>query len=194
MGGGMMGPKKKMARGGPVKRMGGGMMGPKKKTAKGGVAKRMGGGMMGPKKKTAKMMDGGMMGPKKKTAKMMGGGMMGPKKKMAKGGAVAKARSRKPSAFVKRRKQLSGAMPTGRSAAAKKLAGIPAATATMLGKFKQGKGNPAGKDLSFMGSIRSLLKKNPKAKSMDMAPRRPSRPKPPTRGLNKLMRQRGKKK
>ena len=41
MGGGMMGPKKKMARGGPVKKMGGGMMGPKKKTAK-----MMGGGMM----------------------------------------------------------------------------------------------------------------------------------------------------
>ena len=173
--------------------MGGGMMGPKKKMAKGGVAKRMGGGMMGPKKKTAKMMGGGMMGPKKKTAKMMGGGMMGPKKKMAKGGAVAKARLKKPSGRLTS-DDVKRAMPTGRSAAAKKLAGLSPATATMLGKFKQGKGNPAGKDLSFMGSIRSLLKKKPKAKSMDMAPRRPSGPKPPKRGLNKLMRQRGKKK
>ena len=35
----MMGPKKKMAKGGVAKRMGGGMMGPKKKMAKGGAAK-----------------------------------------------------------------------------------------------------------------------------------------------------------
>ena len=126
-------PKKKIAK----KNMGGMMMGPKKKMAKGGSAK----------KKTAKRMGGGMMGPKKKTAGMMGGGMMGPKKKMAKGGSAAKkieetkiglhkleamgmlgklkatfnkARARKPSgrmtvddikrasAFVKRRKQLAG--------------------------------------------------------------------------------------
>ena len=69
-------PKKKIAK----KNMGGMMMGPKKKMAKGGAAK----------KKTAKRMGGGMMGPKKKTAGMMGGGMMGPKKKMAKGGSAAK--------------------------------------------------------------------------------------------------------
>ena len=139
--------------------MGGGMMGPKKKMAKGGVAKRMGGGMMGPKKKTAKMMGGGMMGPKKKTAKMMGGGMMGPKKKMAKGGAIDKALARKPSGrlTVDDRKR---AMPTGRSAAAKKAAmkgtkgGMKAA---LMGSIIRGKGNPAGKDMSIAGKIRGAL-------------------------------------
>jgi len=123
MGGGMMGPKKKMARGGPVKRMG-----------------------------------GGMMGPKKKTAKMMGGGMMGPKKKMAKGGAVDKAKSRKPSGRltvddVKR------VIPTGRSAAAKKAAmkGTKGGKkATLMGNIIQGKGNPAGKDMSIAGKLRGL--------------------------------------
>ena len=55
----MMGPKKKMARGGAVKKRGGGMMGPKKKMARGGAVKKRGGGMMGPKKKMAK---GGMTG------------------------------------------------------------------------------------------------------------------------------------
>ena len=162
MGGGMMGPKKKMARGGPVKKMG-----------------------------------GGMMGPKKKTAKMMGGGMMGPKKKMAKGGALAKARSRKPSGRInlddlKRAKKI----PTGRSAAAKKAAmkGVTTESGTMMAKFKQGKGNPAGKDLSFNSRIMALLKKGrktPKAKSMDMGPKMKSKGKGAIGALGKVMRRKG---
>ena len=147
-----------------VRRMGGGMMGPKKKMARGGPVKKMG---------------GGMMGPKKKTAKMMGGGMMGPKKKMAKGGALAKARSRKPSGRlnvddIKRGldKMDRAPIPTGRSAAAKRLAGKGKATATIIGRMKEGKGNPAGKDMSLTGRIRSLLaKRKPKGKSMDMGPK-----------------------
>jgi len=141
-----------------VRRMGGGMMGPKKKMARGGPVKKMG---------------GGMMGPKKKTAKMMGGGMMGPKKKMAKGGALAKAR--KPSGRINLddlKRARDEKMPTGRSAAAKKLAGKGKATATMIGKMKQGSGNVAGKDMSLTGRIRSLLaKRKPKGKSMDMGPK-----------------------
>jgi len=43
--------------------------------------------------------------------------------------------------------------PTGRSAAAKKLAGRDIATATTIGRMNQGKGNPAGKDLSLTGLI-----------------------------------------
>ena len=162
MGGGMMGPKKKMARGGPVKKMG-----------------------------------GGMMGPKKKTAKMMGGGMMGPKKKMAKGGALAKARSRKPSGRInlddlKRAKKI----PTGRSAAAKKAAmkDVTTKSGTMMAKFKQGKGNPAGKDLSFNSRIMALLKKGrktPKAKSMDMGPKMKSKGKGAIGALGKVMRRKG---
>ena len=83
--------KQAMKRGGAVKKRGGGMMGPKKKMAK-GVAKRMGGGMMGPKKK-----------------------------KMAKGGAIDKALARKPSGRLNK-DDIKRAMPTGRSAAAKKAA------------------------------------------------------------------------
>jgi len=134
--------KQAMKRGGAVKKRGGGMMGPKKKRA-GGIMKKRGGGMM---------------------EKMMGGGMMGPKKKMAKGGAVAKAKSRKPSGRltvddVKR------VIPTGRSAAAKKVAGKSKKAATFMGKFKQGKGNPAGKDLSMKGQLSSFLKRRRKSKS-----------------------------
>jgi hypothetical protein len=133
--------KQAMKRGGAVKKRGGGMMGPKKKRA-GGIMKKRGGGMM---------------------EKMMGGGMMGPKKKMAKGGAVAKAKSRKPSGRltvddVKR------VIPTGRSAAAKKVAGKSKKAATFMGKFKQGKGNPAGKDLSMKGQLSSFLKRRRKSK------------------------------
>ena len=182
--------KKKSAKKKAVRRMGGGMMGPKKKMARGGPVKKMGGGMMGPKKKRA---GGGMMGPKKKRA---GGGMMGPKKKMAKGGLTSK---RKPGGRmtvddVKR------AMPTGRSAAAKKVAmkGVKTKGGTLLAKLKQGKGNPAGKDLSRLGSIKALLgsglgSKKPRPKSMDMAPQ-PKRPKkmPGLRDLMKLKRQKKK--
>jgi len=143
-----------------VRRMGGGMMGPKKKMARGGPVKKMG---------------GGMMGPKKKTAKMMGGGMMGPKKKMAKGGSLALARARKPSGRINLddlKRARDSKMPTGRSAAAKRLAGKGKATATIIGRMKEGKGNPAGKDMSLTGRIRSLLaKRKPKGKSMDMGPK-----------------------
>jgi len=130
--------KQAMKRGGAVKKRGGGMMGPKKKRA-GGIMKKRGGGMM---------------------EKMMGGGMMGPKKKMAKGGAMAKAKSRKPSGRINLddlKRARDEKMPTGRSAAAKKLAGRGKATATMIGKMKQGSGNVAGKDMSLTGRIRSLL-------------------------------------
>ena len=113
----------------------------KKKAVKKSVKKRMGGGLMGPKKKRA------------------GGGMMGPKKKMAKGGAVAKALTRKPSGRltvddVKR------AMPTGRSAAAKKAAmkGTKGGKkAALMGSIMKGSGNPAGKDMSIAGKIRSAM-------------------------------------
>ena len=44
---------------------------------------------------------------------------------------------------------------TGRSAAAKKAAGKSKRTATLIGKLRQGKGNPAGKDMSLMGKLRS---------------------------------------
>ena len=114
--------------------------------------------------------------------KKRGGGMMGPKKKMAKGGAIAKAKSRKPSgrltsddikrAKAKSRKpsgrltsdDIKRAMPTGRSAAAKKAAGKSKKAATFMGKFKQGKGNPAGKDLSMKGQLSSFLKRRRKSK------------------------------
>jgi hypothetical protein len=146
--------KKKAVKKSVKKRMGGGMMGPKKK--------RAGGGMMGPKKKRA---GGGMMGPKKKmarggTVKRMGGGMMGPKKKMAKGGLTNLAR--KPSGRptvddIKR------AMPTGRSAAAKKAAmkGVKTKSGAFLASLKKGKGNPAGKDLSIKGKLTALVRAAP---------------------------------
>ena len=41
-------------------------------------------------------------------------------------------------------------------AAAKKAAGKPKRLATLMGKFKQGKGNPAGKDMSLRGKLRSM--------------------------------------
>jgi len=150
---------KKSAKKKAVRRMGGGMMGPKKKMARGGPVKRMGGGMLGPKKK------------------MAGGGSMGPKKKMAKGGiaqtmkkALERARASKPSGRlniddIKRALKA----PTGRSAAAKKAAGKSKKVATMIGKMKQGKGNPAGKDMSMRGAMRrsgaSLLAKLKKARA-----------------------------
>ena len=135
-----------MKRGGAVKKRGGGMMGPKKKRA-GGIMKKRGGGMM---------------------EKMMGGGMMGPKKKMAKGGKV---RGKNALSYLKKMQDSLkgkglGIMPTGRDAAAKKVAGKSKKVATMIGKFKQGKGNPAGKDLSSRAKLRSMtlakLKRTPK--------------------------------
>ncbi len=130
--------------------------------------------------------------------KKRGGGMMGPKKKMAKGGALEKARARKPSGRInlddlKRAKKI----PTGRSAAAKKLAGKGKATATIIGRMKEGKGNPAGKDMSLTGRIRSLLaKRKPKGKSMDMGPKMKSKGKGAIGALGKVMRRKaaGKKK
>ena len=174
----MLGPKKKMARGGPVKKRGGGMMGPKKKMARGGAVKKR------------------------------GGGMMGPKKKMAKGGTVKDSRATEYLKKIKERKpggrmtvdDMKRAMPTGRSAAAKKVAmkGAKTKGGTMLAKLKQGKGNPAGKDLSRLGSVMALLgpglgSKKPKPKSMNMAPQ-PKRPKkmPGLADLRKLKRQKKK--
>ena len=100
-----------------------------------------------------------MLGPKKKMArggpvKKRGGGMMGPKKKMAKGGL---ARKRKPGGRMTV-DDIKRAMPTGRSAAAKKIAmkGAKTKAGTFFGKFKQGKGNPAGKDMSLRGKLRAM--------------------------------------
>jgi len=85
--------------------------------------------------------------PKKK---MAGGGSA--KKKMAKGGGVRSALEK-----LKR-----GAKPmTGRSAAAKKAMGKTKAMAMRKGKMMEGKGNPAGKDLSLRGRLGSLFGKAP---------------------------------
>ena len=100
--------------------------------------------------------------------KKRGGGMMGPKKKMAKGGKV---RGKNAMSYLKKMQDSLkgkglGIMPTGRDAAAKKVAGKSKKVATMIGKFKEGKGNPAGKDLSSRGKLRSMtlakLKRTPK--------------------------------
>jgi len=120
----------------------------KKKQAmkRGGVVKKG-------KKKAVKKRGGGMM------QKMMGGGMMGPKKKMAKGGAIDKALARKPSGRLNK-DDIKRAMPTGRSAAAKKAAmkGTKGgAKAALMGSIMKGKGNPAGKDMSIAGKIRSAM-------------------------------------
>ena len=91
--------------------------------------------------------------------KKRGGGMMGPKKKMARGGAVAKARDRKPSGRLNA-DDVKRAMPTGRSAAAKKAAmkGTKGGKkATLMGSIIKGKGNPAGKDMSIAGKLRSAV-------------------------------------
>ena len=96
---------------------------------------------------------------KKSVKKRMGGGMMGPKKKMAKGGAVAKAVTRKPSGRLNTA-DIRGAMSTGRSAAAKKAAmkGTKGGKkAALMGSIMKGSGNPAGKDMSIAGKIRSAM-------------------------------------
>ena len=120
----------------------------KKKAVKKSVKKRMGGGMMGPKKKMAR---GGAV-------KKRGGGMMGPKKKMAKGGKVKRKAPAASLFFDKIRDSIRAKkeVPTGRSAAAKKAAmkGVKTKGGNLVGKLKQGKGNPAGKDKSFLGRRR----------------------------------------
>ena len=92
--------------------------------------------------------------------KKRGGGMMGPKKKMAKGGSLKKARAGKSSGrlTVDDLKQAIAKMPTGRSAAAKKIANKSKA-AKAKGNFMKGKGNPAGKDLSVKGQRTGMLKR-----------------------------------
>jgi hypothetical protein len=67
--------------------------------------------------------------------------------------------------------------PTGRSAAAKKLAGRDIATATTIGRMKQGKGNPAGKDLSltgFIGGMKLPFKRRKPVEGPKRAPKRKS--------------------
>ena len=96
---------------------------------------------------------------KKKAVKKRGGGMMGPKKKLAKGGALKRARDRKPSGRLNV-DDVKRAMPTGRSAAAKKAAmkGTKGGKkAALMGSIIKGKGNPAGKDMSIAGKIRGAL-------------------------------------
>ena len=109
----------------------------------GSPVKKRGGGML------IKKRGGGAMGPKKK---MAGGGMMGPKKKMAKGGALKGA--------LQKLKNKSKPM-TGRSAAAKKASGTSKSLATRRAMMMQGKGNPAGKDLSLRGTLGRLFDKAP---------------------------------
>ena len=97
-----------------------------------------------------------------KVVKKRGGGMMGPKKKMAKGGKVKGSKALdylkkiKGSLGSKGRASLADLMPKGRDAAAKKAAGKSKRTATLIGKLRQGKGNPAGKDMSLRGKLRSM--------------------------------------
>ena len=96
--------------------------------------------------------------------KKRGGGMMGPKKKMAKGGKVRGSKATeylkkiKGSLGSKGRASLADLMPKGRDAAAKKAAmkGAKTKAGTFFGKFKQGKGNPAGKDMSLRGKLRAM--------------------------------------
>ena len=96
-----------------------------------------------------------------KVVKKRGGGMMGPKKKMAKGGNVKGSKATEYLKKIKgalgrsKRKTVADLMPKGRDAAAKKAAGKSKRTATLIGKLRQGKGNPAGKDMSLMGKLRS---------------------------------------
>jgi len=115
--------------------------------------------------------------------KKRGGGMMGPKKKMAKGGiaetmkkALERAKAKKPSGRITAddiKRAL--AAPKGRSAAAKKAAmkgvkgGRGSRLKSIMASINQGKGNPAGKDLSMRGAMRrsgaSLLAKLRKARA-----------------------------
>jgi hypothetical protein len=88
----------------------------------------------------------------------MGGGMMGLKRKWQKVD-IAKALARKPSGRLNK-DDVKRAMPTGRSAAAKKAAmkGTKGgAKAALMGSIMKGKGNPAGKDMSIAGKIRSAM-------------------------------------
>jgi len=108
---------------------------------------------------------------------------MGPKKKMAKGGiaetmkkALERAKAKKPSGRITAddiKRAL--AAPKGRSAAAKKAAmkgvkgGRGSRLKSIMASINQGKGNPAGKDLSMRGAMRrsgaSLLAKLRKARA-----------------------------
>ena len=115
------------------------------------------------KKKQAMKRGGAVKKGKKKAVKKRGGGMMGPKKKLAKGGALQKARARKPSGRlnVDDIKRAMALMPTGRSAAAKKAAmkGVSTPGKKVMAKVKKGKGNPAGKDLSIKGKLTALMRR-----------------------------------
>jgi hypothetical protein len=87
--------------------------------------------------------------------KKRGGGMMGPKKKMAKGGKV---RGKSATDYLLKLDGLKPPKkPTGRSAAAKKAAmkGVESKGSSLISKLRQGKGNPAGKDMSVMGRVKS---------------------------------------
>ena len=125
----------------------------KKKAVKKSVKKRMGGGMMGPKKKMAR---GGAV-------KKRGGGMMGPKKKLAKGGSLRKLLKDPPGRLKDDINPSKRAMPTGRSAAAKKAAmkGVSTGVSKLMAKIRKGKGNPAGKDLSMKGRLTALMRAAP---------------------------------
>jgi len=115
---------------------------------------------MAGKKKSVKKRGGGMM-----MQKMRGGGMMGPKKKMAKGGALKKARARKPSGrlTVADLMNVAAFPPTGRSAAAIKasMKGVSTPGSKLMTKIRKGKGNPAGKDLSMKGRLTALMRAAP---------------------------------
>jgi hypothetical protein len=79
---------------------------------------------------------------------------------------LEKALARKPSGRLNK-DDIKRAMPTGRSAAAKKVAmkGTKGgAKAALMGSIMQGKGNPAGKDMSIAGKIRGVLTNMPRTK------------------------------
>ena len=121
--------------------------------------------------------------------KKRGGGMMGPKKKLAKGGAIDKAKKRKPSGRlnVDDIKRAIASMPTGRSAAARKAAmkGVSTPGSKIMAKIKKGKGNPAGKDLSIKGKITALLRAAPATGKLGS--------KGLKKGIGRLMKRKGKK-
>ena len=90
--------------------------------------------------------------------KKRGGGMMGPKKKMAKGGVTKKVRGKSATDYLLKLDGLKPPKkPTGRSAAAKKAAmkGVKSKGSSLISRLRQGKGNPAGKDMSVMGRVKS---------------------------------------
>ena len=108
---------------------------------------------------------------------------------MAKGGALKKARARKPSGrlTVADLMNVAAFPPTGRSAAAIKasMKGVSTPGSKIMAKIKKGKGNPAGKDLSIKGKITALLRAAPATGKLGS--------KGLKKGIGRLMKRKGKK-